>query len=269
MFNHASSGLYESGSSLKVFNTALALEKTNITLNTKFDVSRPIIIDSKFKINDLSPKTGELNVADVFRFSSNIGSTKMAFQAGREKQQSFLRKIGLLNQCFIAGVPNIPHPKYPQQWSKTNVATISFGYAYAASALQLITSFNAVINNGIYKTLSIIKNPATTTLKKQPRALNQTTSNVYEKCNYIPNNEAKYENLSIKKPGQEKRVISAATSAKLRALMHYTVTSGSARKAWLANYYIGGKTGSSNVLEHNGIYNKNKTNSNFHCLHWS
>ena len=225
MFDHASQGLYEVGSIAKIFNTALALNAKKVNIYTKFDVSKPFFVNRNYKITDLIPTAGELSVADVFRCSSNIGSAKMALLVGAEEQQKFFRHIGLMDQFFVRGLPSIPYPKYPKFWNKAVAAAISFGYAHTSSALQLTAAFNGIINNGRYTELNIIKS------KNKAKVL--------------------------------KKIVGSKVSSQIRALMHYTVAKGSGRRAWIDNYFVAGKTGSSNVLEKTGNYNKDKTNSCF------
>ena len=187
MFNHISQGLYEVGSVSKIFNTALALESRKINIHTKFDVSRPLFINKNFQITDLHSYANCLSVADIFRHSSNIGSARMALMVGKAQQKNFLREIGLLDQFFVKGLPDLPHPSYPANWNKAQAVAVSFGYAHTASALQLVAAFNGIINNGKYMDLAVIKDA----------------------------NDKRHKRI--------KQIISPQVSSQIRALMHYTV----------------------------------------------
>jgi len=79
LFNRATLGVYEQGSTFKIFNTAMALDSGKITLNSVFDATSPIRID-RFTINDDHAQRRPLNVAETFKFSSNIASAKMAVE---------------------------------------------------------------------------------------------------------------------------------------------------------------------------------------------
>ena len=88
-------GVYEQGSTFKIFNTAMALDTGRVNLTTVFDATSPIKID-RFTINDYHGQNRAMTVADVFKFSSNIGSAKMALEIGVEGQRAFFDKIGFL-----------------------------------------------------------------------------------------------------------------------------------------------------------------------------
>ncbi|HTR83606.1 MAG TPA: penicillin-binding transpeptidase domain-containing protein, partial [Reyranella sp.] len=96
LFNRATLGVYEQGSMFKVFNTALALDSGKIHMTDKFDASAPIQID-RFTIHD-DPDVPHrvLSLPEVFKFSSNIGSAKMAVEVGTETQRAFFEKLGFL-----------------------------------------------------------------------------------------------------------------------------------------------------------------------------
>ena len=79
LFNRATLGVYEQGSTFKIFNTAMALDSGKVGLNSVFDATSPIRID-RFTINDDHAQRRPLNVAETFKFSSNIASAKMAVE---------------------------------------------------------------------------------------------------------------------------------------------------------------------------------------------
>ena len=77
LFNRATLGVYEQGSTFKIFNTAMALDSGKVTMASVFDATSPIKID-RFTINDDHPQRRPLTVPEIFTYSSNIGSAKMA-----------------------------------------------------------------------------------------------------------------------------------------------------------------------------------------------
>src|SRR3546814_5808106 len=88
-FNRASLGVYEMGSTFKIFNTAMALEAGTVTMRGGYDATHPIRI-ARFTINDDHPKARWLSVPEIFKYSSNIGSVKMAMDVCTEGQRAFL-----------------------------------------------------------------------------------------------------------------------------------------------------------------------------------
>ena len=96
LFNRATLGVYEQGSTFKIFNTAMALDSGKVTLTSVFDATSPIKID-RFTINDDHAQRRPLTVPEIFTYSSNIGSAKMAVEVmGPEGQRAFFDKIGFL-----------------------------------------------------------------------------------------------------------------------------------------------------------------------------
>src|SRR4029078_9124814 len=75
LFNRATLGVYEQGSTFKIFNTAMALDSGKVTLQSVFDATRRIKIN-RFTINDDHPQRRPLTVPEIFKYSSNIGSAK-------------------------------------------------------------------------------------------------------------------------------------------------------------------------------------------------
>src|SRR5262249_21559544 len=76
-FTGATLGLYEMGSTFKIFNTAIALDSGTVTLADGFDASKPIRI-GRYSIDDYHGKHRFLTIPEIFTYSSNIGSAKMA-----------------------------------------------------------------------------------------------------------------------------------------------------------------------------------------------
>jgi len=81
LFNRATLGVYEMGSTFKAFTTAAALEYGAATLEDTYDASKPLRV-ARFTINDDHAKNRWLNVAEIFQYSSNIGSARMALDIG-------------------------------------------------------------------------------------------------------------------------------------------------------------------------------------------
>ena len=77
LFNRATLGVYEQGSTFKIFNTAMALDTGRVTMTSVFDATSPIKID-RFTINDDHAQRRPLTVPEIFRYSSNIAATQPA-----------------------------------------------------------------------------------------------------------------------------------------------------------------------------------------------
>lgn len=153
MFNRATLGAYEMGSTFKIFNTAIALETGTVSLRDGFDASQPIHI-GRFTINDFHGENRWLSVPEIFQYSSNIGSARMAIAMGAEAQQDYMGRLGLLTTPPIE-VGEVAAPLVPSRWNDVETMTISFGHGLAVSPIQLAAGVAAVVNGGIYRPPSL------------------------------------------------------------------------------------------------------------------
>ncbi len=203
-FNRASLGVYEMGSTFKIFTLAMALDSGAVTLRGGYDASKPIRI-ARFLINDFKPKNRWLSVPEIFMYSSNIGAAKMALDVGTREQKRYLGKLGFLSPARIE-LPEVGPPIVPHPWRDINTMTIGFGYGLAVSPLQLAVASAAVVNGGILRPATLIKR--------------------------MPGDK-----------DRGVRVLSARTSAQMCRLMRLVVERGTGRKAAALGYLVGGKTG--------------------------
>jgi cell division protein FtsI (penicillin-binding protein 3) len=225
IFNKITSGEYELGSVFKIFNTAMALDTGTATMTSSYDARNPIEI-GRFTIEDYHGKHRILSVPEIFMYSSNIGSARMALAAGADRQRSFLAKLGLLSPAPIElDKVEVAKPHYPAVWRPVNVMTIAFGHGIAVTPLHMITATAAIVNGGILHPPTMLKVPD-----------------------------------GAKVPGV--RVISEKTSDQMRRLMRYVVEFGTAKLAEAPGYVVGGKTGTAEKNLH-GHYEEKKLLSSF------
>jgi cell division protein FtsI (penicillin-binding protein 3) len=218
-FNRATLGVFEMGSTFKTFNTAIGLDTKTVTMQGGYDATNPIKIGG-FTITDFHGKHRFLTVPEIYAYSSNIGSAKMADAFGTEVQQTYLRRFGMLEKSPIE-LPEVGAPMFPsiKNWRRINTMTVAYGHGIAVNAAQLIAGISAVVNGGIMR--------APTILKRDP--------------DQVP-------------PGQQ--VISSDTSAEMRQLMRTVVQVGTAKKADAEGYLVGCKTGTADKQQGHG-YAKN------------
>ena len=204
LFNRATLGIYEMGSTFKIFNTALALDTHTATLASSYDAIDPIRIGG-FTIHDDHAQRRWLTVPEIFQYSSNIGSAKMAVAVGTDRQKAFLTRLGLLKapsfELHEIGAPLVPSP-----WREINTMTVAFGQGISVSPLQMATAVSAVVNGGVLHRATLIKRPD----------------------GYAPS-------------GQQ--VVSPRTSEEMRALLRLVVAHGTGEFAEAPGYLVGGKTG--------------------------
>ena len=208
-FNRATLGVYEMGSTFKIFTTAMALDSGKVTLQSGYDATRPIRV-SRYVIRDFHAKRRWLSVPEIFMYSSNIGSVKMARQVGLTAQRSFLRKLGMLQPASLE-LDEIGTPLVPRPWRDINAMTISYGLGLAISPVQLVAGVAAMVNGGVLYKPTLLKHT-------QNRALIGS------------------------------RVIKTRTSEQIRRLLRLVVTQGTGKKAQAPGYLVGGKTGTANKV---------------------
>lgn len=207
MFNRVTLGVYEPGSVFKIFTTAALLDVKHPSLSKQYDATKPIYIGG-YPIRDFHPEKRPLTIPEIFMVSSNIGTAHMAQDIGTENLKKMFGDLGLMKKPDFeideVGTPIIPHP-----WGVITTLTASYGHGIAVTPLQLVSAVSTVINGG---------------LRVHP--------------NLVMNDEVK-----DKKSDTAVRVISKETSLKMRQLLRLVVSNGTAKKADVAGYNIGGKTG--------------------------
>lgn len=222
LFNRITLGVYEMGSTMKTLNTAMALDYGTVKLSSGYDASHPIQI-SRFRIRDDHPKNRWLSVPEIFMYSSNIGSAKMAVDVGPERQREFMARLGMLSKPTIE-LPEIGAPLVPRNWKTVETMTISFGHGLSVTPLQLASATAAMINGGVLHPPTLVKRPP-----------------------------------GLPAPGRQ--VIRRDVSDIMRKLMLLVVEDGTGKKAGVDGYLVGGKTGSSEKVNERGGYNR-KANFN-------
>jgi cell division protein FtsI (penicillin-binding protein 3) len=210
-------GVYEMGSTFKIFNTAMALDYGVVKLSDRFDVRHPIKI-SRFEIRDFHAEHHPLTVAQIFIKSSNIGSAKMAVEVGAQRQKAYLKRLGLLDEMNLE-LNERAAPLYPRQWRKINTMTISFGHGIAVTPLHLVRAVAAIANGGR------MINP--TLVRRHPG-----------------------DRIAMR------QVVSPRVSRTLLDLMREVVEKGTGRKADAPGYRVGGKTGTAEKAGRHGYRHK-------------
>ncbi|MBX3522661.1 MAG: penicillin-binding protein 2 [Xanthobacteraceae bacterium] len=223
-FNRLMTGVFEMGSTFKAMTTAMALDSGKVTLNSRFDATQPLRY-GKFTIHDFHAQRRVLSVPEIFTYSSNIGSAKIALSMGIDAHKAFLRKLGLLDRLRTE-LPESAMPLIPNPWGELNTVTIAFGHGLSVTPLQAVMATAALINGGYLITPTFMRRTETEAKASAPRVIKQSTSD------------------------------------QMRYLMRLNVEVGSAKRAEVEGYFVGGKTGTSEKVER-GRYSKNKVLTTF------
>ena len=222
--NRVSAGMFELGSIFKSFTFAMAFESGLVKMSDSIDATNAIRV-GRFTINDFHGKHRVLTVPEVFIYSSNIGTARMALKVGAEGQQAYLKQFGFFSRPKIE-LPEVGLPIIPKKWTDLTTMTVAFGHSMAVSPLQVAVADAALVNGG----------------KLIPPTL-------------FPRTAEEAQKLAV-------QVASPETSAQMRYLFSLNVEKGSGRRAEVPGYLVGGKTGTAEKIE-NGRYVGNKRLNSF------
>src|SRR3974390_568430 len=222
--NRLTTGVFEMGSSFKVLTVAMALDSGKATLSSMFDASHPLQY-GRFAIHDYEPMHRALSLPEIFTYSSNIGAARMALAVGVNGHQAFLKKMGQLDRLHTE-LPESAEPIVPKHWGELNSVTFAFGQGLPGAPLPGGLGIGGTLNGGFLI-------PPT----------------------FLKRSESEAQILA-------KQVLKPETSREIRYLMRLNAEKGTATKANVSGYYIGGKTGTAEKVV-NGHYSKHKLLTDF------
>lgn len=208
---------FEMGSTLKMFNAAMAIENDSIkkeelfNVNEEYQLTKNYIVEDEIQIND--PITFET----VFIKSSNVGSIKILEKVGIEKQRIFYTNLGLNQNFKIKGLNPIENSLPSElEWNDVRSKSISYGYGISLTPISLVSTFSSLVNGGF---------------RVKPKIL-------------------------LDEETKKEKVIKSSTSEKLNSLLYQVVENGTGRNARIKGINIGGKTGTARKAKNkNGYYN--------------
>jgi len=228
---------YEPGSTMKTFTIASALDAGVVRADDRFDCLQGKMMVGKYSIHDTHPH-GVLTVAEVFKFSSNIGATKIARRLGRDGLSDALVRFGFGHTTGV-GLPGeragVIRPV--DKWGDIGLANVSFGQGLTVTPLQMLTGVSAIAAGGVYHA---------------PRIVDRVVQ---------PDGTIEATNVGTAMP--EHRVMSEAAARTMLGIMRgVTEEGGTAKQAQIDGYIVGGKTGTAQKVA-NGHYDPNKWVSSF------
>lgn len=204
LFNRAVQGVYELGSTFKIFTVAQAMDLGLINANTLINTESPLEW-GKHRIRDFHDYGDLLTTTDVIVKSSNVGTARIAMQIGGERQRDFLGKLGFLEATPVEMIEaSSGKPLLPRQWSEISTMTISYGHGLSTSPLHLAAGYASLLNGGTLV---------------EPTLLRQFH------------------------PQQGERIVSEQTSRISRDMLRAVVERGTASFGEVAGYAVAGKTG--------------------------
>ncbi|WP_298857540.1 penicillin-binding protein 2 [uncultured Sulfitobacter sp.] len=227
LFNRSVQGVYELGSTFKIFAAAQAMELGLVNANTLIDTKGPMKVGGH-RIGEFGNKNyGTISVSQIIEKSSNRGTGRLALMIGKERQQEFLRKLGLFEKSpFEIIEASGSTPLVPARYTDLSAVTISYGHGISTTAMHLAAGYAVIANGG-----RVVK----------PTLLKQTG------------------------PKLGDRVMRPEVAAAARRMLRDVVAGddGTASFAEVPGYFVAGKTGTSEKLRAGGGYYKDKNINTF------
>jgi cell division protein FtsI (penicillin-binding protein 3) len=206
MRNRAITDVYEPGSTMKTLTLVAALESGRFTTSTMIDTS-PGRIRVGPKVYPDPRNYGLISVSRIIEKSSQVGTTKIALDLGHEPIREVFNRFGI-GHAPGTGFPGESSGSLPDRarWYATEKVSLAFGYGISATPLQLARAYSVFANGGVQQPLSLLA------LEGEPA------------------------------PGE--RIISSQIAREvLGVLQAVTGDEGTARKARVPGFAVGGKTG--------------------------
>ncbi|HUN68116.1 MAG TPA: penicillin-binding protein 2 [Burkholderiales bacterium] len=222
--NRVMTDTFEPGSTLKPFTVGLAIETGRITPQTVIQTSPGSLTIANYTIHDAHPG-GAMSVAQVIQKSSNVGAAKIALGLPREEMHDLFKRVG------FGAAPRLGFPgeavgkvREAKTWRPVEQATMAYGHGISVSLIQLARAYTVFARDGELVPLSLLKSS---------------------------------------EPAAGRRVFSPEVARALREMLEAAVQpGGTAPRARIVGWRVGGKTGTAHKQE-NGGYAAHKYVSSF------
>ena len=151
---------FEPGSVFKVFTIGSAIENKKANKRTNYYCEKGSYLVDGHTINEAESKKKYewLTVQEILRHSSNIGTTKIAFDVGLNILERDFKKLGIGKKTGIE-LPGESRGivKFDDK-SRIRLSNLSFGQGIATTGIQILAAYSAIANGGLYQSPTIIKN---------------------------------------------------------------------------------------------------------------
>lgn len=155
--NQALVDVFEPGSVMKPLAMAAVLESGVVDRNAVVDTSPGWMRLDQFTIRDFR-NYGELDLAGILEHSSNVGMSRLALRLSDTAIWEKYNQLGL-GQAPGTGFPGESTGSLPApvRWSRSERATLSYGYGLSVSAVQLASAYTALANDGVRLPPSLLR----------------------------------------------------------------------------------------------------------------
>ena len=223
LINRVLQSNFEMGSTFKPITATMGIDFGIIDPKMTFDVKKKYL---NIGDHDKYKGNGIYDIEKIIVESSNIGTAQIATLIGRENQINFFKKIGFYKKVDIEIDEAASPLGNKNNWGKVETATIGFGHGFAITPLHLVKAYATLSNKGneVFPTLQLDKK-----FKKNQTLINEESSKYF---------------------------ISLLNSVVLKT--EYT-----GPRVKVEGYSIGGKTGTSELLNPKGGYYKDRNLTSF------
>ncbi len=205
--NRAITDTFEPGSTMKPISVLNALEYGSYGTLDLVDTSPGYMRIGGRRISDPRNR-GMLSLADVLKYSSNMGSTKLALSTPKDSFLGLFYKMGLVDSSgvdLVGESTGLFNDR--RRWSDSEIASLSFGYGISVTAAQLVRMYTTIGAGGVSRPLSIVQ-------------------------------------TGIEKPAE--RVVGEDVAFNVLGMMESVISAdGSGKNAMVKGYRVAGKTGTS------------------------
>lgn len=156
--NRAMTDMFEPGSTIKPLSMVAALRSGKYTPTTVVDTN-PGYLRVERKVFPDPVNYGVLNVTKILAKSSQVGMSKVALDIGNEPIRRVLLDLGF-GQSTYSGFPGESSgsfPVYDREPTGIETATMSFGYGFAVTPVQLASAYATLASGGIKRPVSLLK----------------------------------------------------------------------------------------------------------------
>ena len=224
LINRVIQSNYEMGSTFKPLTAANGFDYGVINSEMIFDIKKSV---KGVRDHDTYKEDGLYNVEKIVVESSNIGTAQIALKIGKDFQKDFLDKLGFFKKIDVESFETEQPLANPNNWGLHETTRIGFGHSFSITPLHLVKAYATLANKGY--------------------TVNPT---------FILNKKTKLEkNILLKKETSDYFL------NLLNAVITKTVFTGPRVK--IEGYMIGGKTGTSELLNPNGGYYKDRNMTSF------
>lgn len=209
--NRVLTDTFEPGSTLKPFSAAAALEAGTFQPDSLINTNGGRLTIGPNTIHDAHPH-GVLSVGQMIQVSSNVGAAKMALSLKPQAFWNFLYNCGF-GRSTKTGFPGEVNGRLRpwKNWVPIDQATMSYGHGLSVTLMQMARAYTIFTRRGELLPVSIVKQSA---------------------------------------PPVGSRVIRPDVADTVRLMMEkVTQPGGTALRAQVLGYRVGGKTGTANKLE--------------------